>query len=86
MRMRSEQSLTGIRGFAARPAARTGTLFVVLWLGTAIILRDTDEFGSMIAVLACASVVLARSGAGPRFVAGQLVLWTALIVGTAVLL
>lgn len=84
--MRSEHSLTGIRGLAARPAARAGAVLVVLWLGTAILLRGTSDFGGMAVTLTCASVVLWGDGAGPRFVVGQLVLWTALLLGTALLL
>jgi hypothetical protein len=83
----SDRPSTTIRDLAARPAARAGAVLIVLWLGTAILLRgEMSEFGPMIAILACASIVLWGPGGGRGFMAGQLVMWTALVAATALLL
>lgn len=79
-------SSVGVRDLVGRPAARAGAVLVALWLGTAFVLHDANEFGAMIAILACASVVLWGSGRGARFLAGQLILWAALLAATAVVL
>jgi hypothetical protein len=75
-----------LRELAGRPVARAALVLVVLWLGTAVLLRGDTEFGGMIAILACASAVLWGPGAGWRYAFGQLVLWAALLVATAWLL
>lgn len=77
---------SGVMELVAQPAARAGAVLVVLWIGTAILLRGASEFGPMIAILTAASAVLAGTGAGARFLLGQVVLWGALLVATAWLL
>lgn len=86
MTTRIERPRSGVMEFVAQPAVRAGAVLVVLWIGTAILLRGASEFGPMIAILTCASVMLAGTGAGTRFFLGQLVLWGALLVATAWLL
>ncbi len=76
----------GIRGLAARPEARAGVVLIVLWMGTAIALQGSGQFGPMIAILVCASVVLWSQGGGLWFAVGQFVLWGALLSGTALIL
>ncbi len=81
----------GLRGLAAKPAARAGAVLVLLWIASAVILRASSDFGPMIAILAAASVVLGGyeirgPGAVAQLLLGQVVLWGALIVATAVLL
>ncbi len=81
MATRDESAKFGIRDLATRPSARAGTVLIALWAGSAILLRATPQFGYVIVLLASASAVLWGTGAGWRFAAGQLVLWTALLAG-----
>ncbi len=79
---------SGIRALVARPGARAGAVLVALWIGTAVILRGSDEFGAMIATLTLASIVLGGFEAGARpaargLLVGQSVLWAALLFATA---
>jgi hypothetical protein len=78
--------MIGVQGLASRPAARAACVLVVLWVGTAVLLRGTGQFGLMIPMLAAASAVLWGTGSGRRFIVGQLVLWLALLLSTTVLL
>ena len=83
---RSEPSPTGLRQLVAKPAARAGILLIALWIGSAVILRGSPDFGAMIAILACASAVLWWPETGRRLFFGQLVMWAALLGATAIIL
>lgn len=76
----------GVIDLATRPAARAGFVLIVLWMGSAVVLRGSSDFGPMIAILACASVVLGATAGGYRYFLFQLVLWGALLVATGYLL
>ncbi len=83
---RDRGTKTGIRDLAARPSARAAAVLIALWVGTAILLRATPEFGYAIVLLTAASAVLWGTGAGWQFAAGQLILWTSLLAGLALYL
>lgn len=81
-----ERGASGLRGLVGKPTARAGVVVGLLWIGTAVLLRgEMSEFGPMIAILACASVVLWDTGA-PQGNVLRFVLWIALLAAIIVLL
>lgn len=87
----TQPSSGGLREIAMKPSARAGVVVAVLWIASAVILRGSNDFGPMIAILAAASAVLVgfevrRPGSLVPLVLGQVVLWAALVVATGWLL
>ena len=72
-------------GAVRSPAVRAGVVVAALWIGSAILLRATSDFGAIIAIATCASVAVWDSG-GSRGRLPRLVLWIALLAAVCVAL
>ncbi len=80
-----ERAVPGLRGLFGKPTARAGVVVSLLWIGTAVLLRATSEFGPMIAILACTSVALWDTGES-RGRVPRLLYWSALLAAVALML